>query len=312
MKRRSHIDMNNEIKIDSGNLERKLWDVKPSLWEKTKIFGKECKGNAKFEAICIGACEVGEFFGEFLAYNSQIELLNNNMNLIGFIGAISFGGAYAFAHTFKHGKGYPTSASLVEASKVTATTEAACVGSASGVQSLASKYIVLAATQNPLDPINLGVRVGVFPGAFGVGTLAMSSMTLSKKNEASRVMAPKGKLKDIAEELKSKGYQVTCDEVGQYGVPGIRILGENSYVDIVEQKLPGIYGKNLSKDNSMYRSIGSMVRYSKEAKEDLANLTKEVFGELDFDYKTLDNPFAPHSNDDSSSCSHDHSKGHKH
>jgi len=194
----------------------------------------------------------------------------------------------------------PKIPATIEAGKVTATTEIACVGSASFVQYLVSKFVNLASTLDPLNLINLGVRTGGVPFAFGMGTAAMSYMTRAKRKESGRFIAPKSNLNEIAYTLRDEGYNVILTEKGRYGVPEIEIDDGNEHTRIIEERLPGIYKDKFDlKSDSLYRVMNPTAMYSESARNGLENLTTELLrrtnGRTDTDYTKVVNPFAPHS-----------------
>lgn len=231
--------------------------------DNSKTLYKEIKHNLKLEAVCILACETGEWATEILAYTAGISFQNE----IGILGGITAGGTYALYHVYRHAKKHNTeSASLIDAAKYVAATEGGCIIGATGSEYAAGKF--LAITNNPLTLSNAIIRgVALFP-AFAIGLVFMSIFTYNKKKEVARWVGEKNLLKKIRAK-GSLGYKLIKDK--------LEVKGKRSNFFIKEKKLPGTYHKDFDKEkNSLYILQSKIIR----SKPGYAWIMQDYCGEL--------------------------------
>ncbi len=243
-----------------------ILNEKVKLKDNSKIFYKEMKQNLRLEAICILACETGEWATEILAYTAAMPFQNE----IGILGGITAGGSYALYHVYKHAKKHNAEkVSLTDAAGYAASTESGCIIGATLSEYAAGKFI--ATTNNPLTLNNAIVRACALIPAFGIGLILMSLFTYNKKREIARGVAKKEALEKIKPKLE---YSLKKNKLG---------IGKKSLL-IKEKKLPATYQKDFNKEtDSLYVLKSKIVRAKPEYSNVVKDYCKELFQEAGFD-----------------------------
>jgi len=132
----------------------------------------EMKKNWRIEAMCITACETGELLTQTAGFYAGLSHYNELGLIAGILSGFSFAFYTATRHTPELNK-----KNISHILKQTLTAEWACVISATTVQYFMGKY---GSTFNPspFEGHNLLLRLIGLPIAFGIGTVAMSLLTL--------------------------------------------------------------------------------------------------------------------------------------
>lgn len=299
------------VHISLENISKNAWDKTNSNWDYLKGIGRESIGNIKPEAGCISACTIGEVLGSSLAYyggefirffnqdqNFQDigEFCMNNSNALGIPFALALGSTWIYNHLNKDALKHGVTPSFFEIATWGATTESICAATAILIEYYAmNSFGDLFA--GPLNPENLFVELVAFLAAFPIATVAMSTLTFPKKNEAGRIVTKKNKLYALADNLRND-YKISenYDNKNILGNPKpyLVINGENKKIKIQEKSLPQIYHKDFNPEiNSLYRIFSSRAKYSKDAGNSAEGLVCKVFDEIGFPNHThVKNPFA--------------------
>lgn len=251
------------------------------LKDSSKAFYKEMKQNFKLEAICILACETGEWATEIATYLAGMPFQNE----IGILGGVTVGGSYALYHVYKHAKKHNAkNVSLIDAAAYAASTESGCIIGATLSEYAAGKFI--ATTNNPLTFNNALVRAGALIPAFAIGLVLMSSFTYVKRKEVARGVAKKGALEKIKPNLE---YKLKNNK--------LEIKGKNSLL-IKERKLPKTYQKDFDKEtDSLYVFHSKIARVKPEYSHEIQEYCEGLFKETDNDITFVENIY---------SCSQNH------
>ena len=246
--------------------------------DKGRAFWEECKKNLRLEAWCIGACEVGEFGSELLAYGNGW----SDINTPGLVGGVTLGLLYSLGHTYKHGRKHSKNVSLVDAFKYALSAESACVVSATGVE-----YVLgLATVQNPLSGINLMIRgLGLVP-AFGLGLTAMSALTYLHNNEAGRFLTEENALPEVYDYLTNMDENLPL-------LPSDRrleIQGTQSFLSVSERSVPRSL-RDDSTGKSLYLVKSPVCRYRPESRAVMREAVGNLFRDSGFVVEPVQNIF---------------------
>ena len=209
-----------------------------------KALLRECKTNARLEALCIAACEIGEYSTEALAYHNLPE--GTPTNELGLLGGIITGSLYAFYHVFKHAKKQNKQASKLDAMAYATATELGCVIGATGVEYIAGKIAATmeSISNNPLDTANIAIRVAALPIAFATGLGIMSGFTFYRKSKGAEIIANKSALAQV--------YLVAATDFPRKSILSVQQEGDSLYLDVVDKGTITVEENDLSRS---YRSL---------------------------------------------------------
>jgi len=290
--------------VEHSNLDEIVAALEKNLTlrDRAARIAQELIGNVALEAKCVAACDFGELAAEWYSSNKGLESLQ--MFYMGLAGGLAFGGFYAVGHTIeqgiKHRKRRPNESKLQrykalveyagEGAKYALTTEGSCVFAATTTEALGGLIGSSMGwmSNDPWDPRNIAVRIGILPITFVVGISAMSYFSLNSKREAFRGISKKNALPEVHEVLRESydGWELSNDKRTMVLNAGKKMLVKERNVPMFER------GNHNVDEFSMYEAASTIFPYAPDIKSRVKELMEHGFSKAGYKMVTSEKIFA--------------------
>jgi len=261
-------DFDDSIRRNSGKYLEKVWEgMKKHKW---------------LEAGCVATCAFGDGVATYVTGD----------NFLGYAGGVTLGGVYGMGHVYIDAVKNQVKAKVGDILRSAGTAEFGCALSATLVPLFISTSLGIDFDPSVIADI-VKLELISYPLAVPIGLGVMSALSLRPKNEAGRLVAQKGAIYDIADNL-GRDYKVTDNRDQKRRKPMITIHGRNSILEIREEPLPEYHQKDFDrKKEALYKVFASAARISDDARNSAAGLACDVFKEIGLgNHVHVEDPFS--------------------